>query len=424
ISPVRDGTGAITNFVAVKRDVTHEVVLEAQLRHAQRMEAVGTLASGVAHDFNNLLTAIFGYTDLAKETLPDGHAAIRSLEMVEHAARQASGVTRSLLTFSRKVTADKAPIQLGTVVTESVRLFRRLLPASIDIANDVPTETDIWVNADAIQVQQVLMNLAANARDAMPDGGRLRISLRQDRANPVNLHTAGGSDGHPTAVLVVEDTGTGMSEETTSRLFEPFYTTKPREQGTGLGMSAVHGIITDHGGRIDVDSQLGKGTRITISLPCCDPSEQLSPEPARARRKPGDGEVILLVEDDPQIRSIMTSTLRAQNHCIIQACGSLEAMAALDTHRNAVRLIVLDADLPKNRGRFCLREMSQMRPDLPVLVVTGSEDIDAQEDLNGKHCVLRKPFAMSGLASLVVNILAKSTVKASRGLQPAREAAP
>ena len=283
-------------IAAIVTDATQRRQLEDQLRQAQKMEAVGTLASGIAHDFNNLLTAIYGYTELAKTFLPGDSPAVESLNMVEQAARQASGVTRSLLTFSRKAPGHKQVLNLTVVINDTVRLLRHVLPASIEVEQIIPPGFDGWVNADAMQLQQVLMNLAVNARDAMPDGGRLGISLHHEPATPAagSAGPAGAADG--SAVLVVEDSGIGMSEETQARIFDPFFTTKPRGQGTGLGMAIIHGIITNHGGTIHVDSKEGRGTRVTVTLPRAEPAPappsepDASGHPRHRRRCPRSGD--------------------------------------------------------------------------------------------------------------------------------------
>jgi len=421
--PLHDESGEWIGTVAVNREVTarkqaeeERAMLEGQLRQAQKMEAVGTLASGIAHDFSNLLTAIFGYTDLAKATLPDGHTAAASLEMVEQSATQARGVINALLTFSHKKVAEKTPINLPEIVSDAVRLLRRFLPASIELAEELSAEPEIWVNGDATQLQQVVMNLAVNARDAMPQGGRLRIALSEDsgldasrlgkRSKP---HDADANDtprGRTTAVLLVEDSGAGMSEETRSRVFEPFFTTKPRGQGTGLGLSVIHGIVADHKGRIGVDSRPEHGTRITVRLPCCAPPEKSDAKPPPPRSRKGNGELILVVEDSEHVRSIMTSTLRSQDYQVLPAIDGAQALKALDTHKNEVRLVVLDLDLPKTYELTLLQDMRQKPVVPPVVVITGRADFNPEEHLTDNETFLRKPFQMSDLTELVARSLA------------------
>ena len=397
------------------RDVTEHRQLEEQLRQAQKMEAVGTLASGVAHDFNNLLTVIFGSTELAKKRLPKDSPAAQALEMVEHAARQASGVTKALLTFGQKVSADKQPVNLGHVVSEVIRLLRRVLPASIEVIEQVADGQDTWVNADATQLQQVLMNLTVNARDAMPDGGQLRISVQpaavptaEDLKSPQEK-AAGAASGRPGAMLVVQDTGMGMSPEVYRRIFEPFFTTKSRGQGTGLGMSVVHGIVTDHGGEIHIDSAPGQGTRVTIRLPGCEPDQVDCATASADGCRPGQGELILLVDDDEHVRSIATSVLRVEGYDVVQAADCERAAALLDDHQAALRLILLDLDLPGSGGPFCLEEIRRKRGDIPVIVMTGQVDLDLGDGSTDRELVLNKPFRMADLAALVGRTLARPT---------------
>ncbi len=405
---MRNPAGRIIAYRGIIRDVTEQRNLQLQLQRAQKLEAVGVLAAGVAHDFNNLLTAITGYVGLAKATLAPGHSAMRSLEMVEQAARQASGVTRSLLTFSRQEPTEKSPVLMGRLVTESIRLIRQILPANVEIVEHVPPHPDLWVNADATQLQQVLMNITINARDAMLSGGQFRLRLQPGGPLTVEGASAETDPDAPHAALVLEDTGTGMSEEVHARIFDPFFTTKPRSQGTGLGLSVTHGIISAHRGTIDVDSALGRGTRVTISLPCCaPPAETDEPHrPASAAR--GHGEVVFVVEDNDYVRSIMTSTLRAQGYDVVQAADGVEAMQALEVRQDVARLVILDLDLPKADGLSCLREMRERRLGVSVVVVTGRVDVPFDEGLEGADHVLQKPFPMAELARVVAEVLEQS----------------
>jgi PAS domain S-box-containing protein len=396
ISPVRDAAGTIVNYVAVKRDITRVLELEAQYRHAHKMEAVGTLASGIAHDFNNLLTAILGYTALAARTLRRDHPAIASLEMVEEAARQATGVTRSLLTFSRRAVTERKPTLLNDTIADSLRLLRRVLPATVEVVDEIPAHTDIWANADATQIQQVLLNLVVNARDAMQTRGTLRIALSTRPST---------NDAPEWAVITVADTGVGMSEDVRTRVFEPFFTTKPREKGTGLGMSVIHGIVTDHDGSIEIESREGTGTTVHVLLPrCAAPGAPPREKPSRARR--GRGEVIIVIEDDDQIRSIVASTLRIHGYEVVQAPDGTAALAAFDRHARKTRLVILDMDIPKISGLECLAEIRRRSAGVPVLVITGNVEFDADACLHEGEDLLRKPFRMTELTALVGRRLA------------------
>ncbi|MBN1490723.1 MAG: PAS domain S-box protein, partial [Phycisphaerae bacterium] len=382
---------------------------EARLRQAQKMEALGTLASGVAHDFSNLVTAIFGYATLAKKTLIDGHPAIDMLGMIERISQQAGEVTKSLLLFGRRAPAEKKPLELGRVVDESLQLLRRVLPASVELVEDRPADSAIWVRADRTQIQQVLLNLATNARDAMPDGGQLRIEVRRDPAQTEDRND--GASAWPDAVLTVEDTGIGMSPEVRSRIFEPFFTTKARGRGTGLGMAVIHGIVSEHGGTIAVDSEPGQGTRVTLRLPCCETDTSDLAEERPQNDLTGNGELVVLAEDNSHIRSIMATTLRSQGFEVIQAADGEQALAAFEAHRDDARLIILDLDLSKVTGLACLREIRRMNAEIPVIVVTQDANFELDEDGTGKELLLPKPFPMATLAALVARTLAQPAHK-------------
>jgi PAS domain S-box-containing protein len=395
-------------------DITDRKQAEEQLRHSQKLEAVGTLAAGVAHDFNNLLTAIFGYTSLARKSLSAGHPAQQYLDMAEEAIQQASGVTRSLLTFSHRAAATKSPVDVAKVLTDSIRLLRRVLPASVEIVEQVPPDLELWVNADATQLQQVLMNLAVNARDAMPNGGQLRIALRKGRAGPDDPKGADGRTCLSRAVVFVEDTGVGMPGDIRSRIFEPFFTTKRHGEGTGLGMSIVHGIVTDHGGEIRIDSEPGRGTRVTIWLPGCEPCAA-GVRPERAPEKAGHGELVLVVEDDEHIRSIVTSTLRSEGYEVVQAGDGVQGLKVFEEYGALVSLLVLDVDLPRLSGLACLEEARSRRAGLPAIVVTGSVQDGAMRPNADNVHVLRKPFRMADLTAAVAHALAGPADKAKEG---------
>jgi two-component system cell cycle sensor histidine kinase/response regulator CckA len=373
----------------VVRDVRERKRLEDDLRQAQKLQAVGQLASGVAHDFNNLLTAIFGYTSLARRTLAPSHPANRSLERVDEAARQASGVTKALLTFSRHAPGEKRPVRLVHVVEEAVRLLRRTLPASVKLETDMATVAEAWVDADPTQLQQVVLNLAINARDAMPDGGRLRIALEP-----------GGS--HPGTVrLIVSDTGTGMTPEVESHIFEPFFTTKPPEKGTGLGLPIVHGIVKEHDGTITVRTAPSRGSTFTVELPRV-PVPQPSDGPARKMDHPqGRGECILLVEDHTYVRELLASTLAGAGYEVVQAGTGGEIAGILTAVAPRVRLIVLDHGLPDGPGEQWLDRVRTAGHDLPAVVLVGEAGVEVTRPGGPPTIVVRKPFQVSDLVAAV-----------------------
>ncbi|MCZ6816903.1 MAG: ATP-binding protein, partial [Planctomycetota bacterium] len=402
--PILDEHGDPQYLLGISEDITEKkkaelanAELENQLRQAQKMEAVGTLAGGIAHGFRNLLAAMFAYIALAKNTLDPGHAAMKSLDLVEDAATQARGVTNALLTFCHAAPTEKTPFDLSVAVRAQIRLLRGVLPSTIRVKDDLAPIGELWVYGDESQLQQVVMNLAINARDAVVISGELEISLRESSCDP-QTRSATGADAR-WAVLRVEDNGVGMAPDKISRMFEPFFTTKPRGHGTGLGLSIAHSIVADHGGRIDVESRLGSGTRISVHLPCCAPPEESDQDPRSGSRD--RGESIMIVEQDEYTRSIMTSTLRYQGYEILQVADARSASAALQTCRAELSLVVLDLDLPHHESAQLLSTLRRTASDFPVVGVTGEPHLDGNSGSVAGDLVLRKPFQMSELISVV-----------------------
>lgn len=406
--PILDENGDPQYLLGISEDITERkkaelanAKLENQLRQAQKMEAVGTLAGGIAHEFENLLNAMFAYIGLAKNKLDFGHAASKSLDMVEVAAKQARGVTNALLTFCHAAPTAKSPFDLANAVRTQVRLLRGVLPRTIRVTDDLAPNGSLWVNGDETQLQQVLMNLAINARDAIDASGELDISLRDSSRHPETQSAAGADDRW--AVLRVEDSGTGMTPETNSRIFEPFFTTKPPGRGTGLGMSIAHSIVTDHDGRIEVESQLGCGTRISVHLPCCKPPKHRDLDPD-SRSRDG-GMLIMIVEQDEYALSIMKSTLACQGYEVLPAADAGSAAAAFQTRGAELSLAVLDLDLPRHERAELLSILQRTKPGLPIVGVTGRPDLDIATLHMARDHVLRKPFQMHELISAVGRVL-------------------
>ena len=379
---------------------------DEQRLQRQKLEAMGTLAAGIAHDFNNVLTAISGHLDLAKEALGPEHPAMASLKMVEEATAQAAGVTQSLLTFCRGTAVEKSPLNLGRVVGDSTRLLHRVFPAAVEIVEDLPPKLDLWVNANATQLQQILMNIAINARNAMPDGGVLRVAVHSEQADPADTQRPLGN-----AVLTVEDTGVDMPEEVRARLVEPLFAVGHGVRETDSAASDIHGIISALQGTVNVDSAPGGGTRVRITLPCCWPADERAGVDARPETARGQGEGVIVVEDNDHVRWIMTSTLRAQGYDVVQVQDGVQAMRALFVQRRADGAVVLDLDLPKRDGLSCLEEIRRTRPDIAVVLVTGCVDFASDQPVEGVDRLLRKPFPMSELAAAVAEAMAKQRAR-------------
>ncbi len=308
ISPVKDASGNIVNYVAVKRDVTREVTLQRQLLQAQKMEAIGTLAGGIAHDFNNLLQVTLGYSELLLGERTEEDPDHADLQKIFHAAQSGAELVRSLLTFSRKVEPNPVPMSLNTQIRHVQKLLGRTIPKMIDIRLNL-AEDLARVNADPAQMEQVLMNMAVNARDAMPDGGVLTIETENTKLDEEYCKLRAETEPGDYVLLTVSDTGRGMDRKTADHIFEPFFTTKELGRGTGLGLAMVYGIVKQHGGHVVCYSELGKGTVFRVYLPAIS-SDGESASASFQEKPPGGTETILLVDDEDMVRDLGVRILK------------------------------------------------------------------------------------------------------------------
>ncbi len=405
ISPVRDSSGTVVGFVAVKRDVTRMVSLEKQVRMAQKMESVGTLAGGIAHDFNNALTGIIGFGEMVKLRVANDPKALSDLDEIFRGAERASALTRQLLSFARRQVIDLVNLDLNEVVTGLVKLLRKVTREDIEIrtflAGGLPT-----VRADQGQVEQVLMNLSLNARDAMPGGGRLAIHTEEAWLDEEFVKQYPYMKTGRYAVLSVDDTGTGMDEKTRERIFEPFFTTKGPDKGTGLGLAVIYGIVKQHDGFIHVNSEPGKGTTFRIYFPAVDTPADPRVSPARGTLQ-GGNETILLAEDDDSVRHLTERTLSSCGYRVLSACDGEEAIGMLRRHRDEIAMVVLDVVMPKMGGKQAYDEMVETFPGLKVLFLSGYS-ADAIHDsfvLRPKLPYLQKPFGPDAMARKVREVL-------------------
>jgi two-component system cell cycle sensor histidine kinase/response regulator CckA len=403
ITPVTSG-GRITHFVAIKRDLTERRTLEGQFHQAQKMEIVGRLAGGVAHDFNNLLTVINGTAELALMDLPVGHPLRKDLEDIHECGLRAAGLTRQLLTFSRKEIVNRAPLVMADVLLGFRRMLQRLIGE--DISLEVRADDSAGaVLADQGQMEQVVLNLAVNARDAMPRGGRLSIEasavdLDEDFARThVNVRSG------PHVRLVVRDTGVGMSSEVLSRIFEPFFTTKEPGKGTGLGLATVYAIVAQSGGTIWVSSTVGEGSAFTIYLPRIAASAS-GQTPAPGRPSAGRG-TILIVEDDEAVRQMTATILEHSGYVIVSAGHAMDGLQALALHPAPVDLIVTDVVLPGMGGHELASHASAIVPDIPVLFTSGhaADLVLAHGVREGLTHFLAKPYTPHLLTAKVGEML-------------------
>jgi PAS domain S-box-containing protein len=386
------------------RDVTESRALEQQLRQAQKMEAIGRLAGGIAHDFNNILTAILGYGDLASSTLAPDSPLRANLEEIHHAAERAAGLTRQLLIFSRKQVLQPKILDLNAVVEESERLLRRLIGEDVVLVTALTAEVRP-VRADLGQIEQVILNLAVNARDAMPRGGRLTIETANVGSDETWAEQHPGTPPGRYVLLAVSDSGTGMDEATKSRIFEPFFTTKEAGKGTGLGLATVYGIVEQAGGLIEVDSEPGRGTKFRIYLPSIEgvPDSAVSRSSRRAVR---GTETVLLVEDEDQVRRLITKTLRAFGHEVLEAAQPAEALRLCREHPKPIHLLLTDVVMPGMNGPDLAGQCRGLRADVKVIFMSGytADAMPLQGIDPGLH-FLSKPFTPSDLARKVREVL-------------------
>ncbi len=400
--------GAETSTVlTITRDVTEERRLQEDLNQAQKMEVVGRLATGIAHDINNVLTAISGYAALARAELPPGHQTGQSLDQVEEAVLQAAGVVRGLLTFSHKMPINRQTVELRNVLVGAARFVKHLLPAAIEVVLEGADGPPLWVSADGVQLQQVILNLAVNARDAMPDGGTLRFTLRADEAGDGAAERPGGSQRF--VRLVVSDTGSGIPPEVLPHIFEPFFTTKPSGQGTGLGLATVKSVVEQHGGDVQADSIPGCGAQFTISLPCAEPPSAAEPERTEATRARARGELILVADDNVQVLDVISAGLRQIGYDVLPVTDAPAIHTECARYGNRVKLAILDVDLPGGSGVDALRAIRQVWPVLPAVIITGAVDGDLQSSEDGRTRLLEKPFRLDDLLGVVTELLEQPT---------------
>jgi nitrogen-specific signal transduction histidine kinase len=396
---VRAPGGRATRVVGTMADISERRLLEDQLRQAQKLEAVGQLAGGIAHDFNNILASMTLQLDLMELETSRRHPSMEGLHEVRKAAQRAAGLTRQLLMFSRRTVPQMRPLDLNVVVSDLLKMLSRLIGENVELrlntAADLPN-----IEADAGMVEQVLMNLVVNARDAMPKGGRLTISTDVIELG-LGENGSAANAGGCSVRLIVEDTGCGMSEEVKKHLYEPFFTTKEVGRGTGLGLATIHGIVTQHHGRIEVESTVGQGTRFIVYWPAI---AAASPAPLDGRPKgelPRGSETILLVEDEEAVRRNISRCLKQLGYAVLEAANGQEALAVYPGKK--IDLLFTDMLMPEGvNGAELAAMLRQKQPDLRVVISSGYLSMHNDIPVSGGGIVyLQKPYEHHELAGTV-----------------------
>jgi PAS domain S-box-containing protein len=406
ISPIRDSSEAIVNFVSVNRDVTQEVALEAQLLQAQKMEAVGTLAGGIAHDFNNLLQVIQGYTEVLLNGVSQNQPNYEPLQKIHRSAKRGAELTRQLLTFSRKVQSERRPLDLNHEVEQLRNLLQRTIPKMIEIELYL-AETPAIVNGDPVQVEQALMNLAVNAMDAMPEGGKIIIETEKVTLNEEFCKAHLGARPGQYVMLSISDTGHGMSKETLEHVFEPFYTTKEVGKGTGLGLAMVYGIVKNHEGYILCYSEPETGTTFKIYLPAIEHEGDKDHPRDLEDQLQGGTETILLVDDEEYIRELGVELLGDAGYTVITATDGESGLELYRQKQEQIDLVILDLVIPGMGGKRCFEEVLKVNPRAKILIVSGySANGPGKEAIEaGARDFVGKPFDVEHMLKVVRNIL-------------------
>ena len=405
ISPVKDNKGGIINFVAVKRDITEEIKMEKNLREAQKMEAIGTLAGGIAHDFNNILSGVIGYTELAMEDISKDTQLYSDLNKVLKAGFRARDLVTQILTFSRRHDEEKQPIQIGSLIKETLRLLRASIPTTIEFRQNIETD-EKYILGDPTQIHQVLMNLCTNAAHAMSEkGGILEVCLTAIEldADFANLHP--GISPGSYQKLTVSDTGNGIKPELLNRIFEPYFTTKEKGGGTGLGLAVVHGIVESYGGTITIDSEPGRGTTFYVYFPVIEGKSITEIE------KPDSistgNERILIVDDEQMIVDMGERILGSLGYEVIARTNSIEALELFSDNPDGFDLVITDMTMPYMTGDELAEKLLHIRPDIPIIINTGFSERITEEQAKSKgiRAFVMKPINKEKLAETVRQVL-------------------
>jgi nitrogen-specific signal transduction histidine kinase len=409
----RGSDGTILGYQGIIRDITDHKrteremkALEEQLRQSQKMEAIGRLAGGIAHDFNNILTIIQGYCQLSLYELKGDHPLRENIEGIKKSTDRASGLIRKILAFSRRQVMEMRVVDLNALLMDLDKLLRRIIGEDIELVTFLAEDLG-RVKVDPGQIEQVILNLAINAKDAMPNGGKLTIETANAELDEVYARShASVTPGHH-VMLSVSDTGVGMSPEVKERIFEPFYTTKEKGKGTGLGLSTVYGIVKQSGGNIWVYSELGQGTTFKIYLPWAEATSEEKIEKVVKEEPPRGSETILVVEDEEELRKLAAQYLQKQGYRVLEAPEGEEALFICGKYKEPIHLLVTDVVMPGMSGRELSERLIALRPEIKILYMSGHTNsaIFQQGVLEPGVILLQKPFTLEGLARKVREVL-------------------
>ena len=407
---VKDGEGNFVGVVGIAEDITERKSLEKQLMQAQKMEAVGRLSGGIAHDFNNLLGVIIGHSELIEERLPSDATFCKDVQEIKKAAQRAASLTHQLLAFSRHQVLESEVFNLNTVVLEMEKMLRRLIGEDIDFQVALSPKLG-QIRADQGQIGQVIMNLAVNARDAMPQGGKLTIETANLEADDAYARRHGDVSPGPFVMLSVSDTGTGMDADTKAHIFEPFFTTKEVGKGTGLGLSTVFGVVKQSGGYMSVRSEIGQGANFTILLPRVNEQALAPARIAQTGKLQKGSETILLVEDEEPLRKLIVHMLTRGGYTVLEAANGPEALKISRQTQGAIHLLLTDVVMPGQSGPVVAAELVALRPDMKILYMSGYTEFAAQKLIGqrGQH-LLQKPFTPQNLMHKVRETLENKSV--------------
>ena len=405
ISPVRDVTGTITNYVAVKRDVSNELKLEAHLRHTQKLEAIGTLAGGIAHDFNNILTAIIGFSQLALDEAPEASNLHSNLEHVYRAGTRARDLVNQILTFSRQTDQDFRPVRVEVITKEALKMMRATLPTTIEIKQSI--ESDLGaVLCDPTQIHQVIMNLCTNAAQAMRDsGGTLEVSLSSCEHRRTHATWALDISHGSYVLLSIRDTGHGIPAKYIDRIFDPYFTTKEVGEGSGLGLAVTHGIVKNIGGTIAVNSIEGEGSLFEVYLPKVE--IQAVPDTPESSPLPTGRERILQVDDEKHILYLGKKLLEKLGYKVETRNSAVEALELFRAGPHDFDLIITDLNMPQMRGDTLVEELISIRPDIPIILCTGFSETETEQKVKaiGVRALLKKPILKKEMADAIRMVL-------------------